>query len=440
MFGFVKASTIKTTSKGVLTAMGTDRKNRLLSTTNEKKKRKKQNNPFPSVNNTKKISLSKQQFGGFTKASMINDSSRKAKLYKADSFKSNDEKYTTATKFNGNRLSQTSRTTSKKKKKKKKPKNQITKFFSKASPSSQPQRKIRSKTFVLHTCIVGIGIRETLTEFPVSVELVREPRNKYDKYALMVISKHRHIGYIPKQDAIVLSPALDLYAAKIDSIVTCPNAESMDLDNIKRIPLILTISELDSKDQFVQALRFHASVSRKKRERALKKKEKIERDRKFTQHSIMSLELKRRRHNNHGMMKNTMSNIFKQIPSAIWRFVFSNGGFNIRDFARVKIAWRVWNDVLNSDKEYLKHYFQFHRSLSLNTSMKESNTKNGLMRIVRREGTKCPILFFSLLSFSSLSSLLSLFSLPSQQHKLNRLGKQSNHRYSTSTKLSLTQS
>lgn len=61
---------------------------------------------------------------------------------------------------------------------------------------------------------------ETLLEkHPIEMKLEREPRNRFDNNAIKVIigegkMKNLHIGYVPKEIAKVLAPAMDSGKAK----------------------------------------------------------------------------------------------------------------------------------------------------------------------------------------------------------------------------------
>ncbi|MDC3321729.1 HIRAN domain-containing protein [bacterium] len=312
------------------------------------------------------------KFGGFQKANLTSNIGQYTSTEKAQT-NSNNEKHSFQ------RSVKTYKENKKKKKKKKK--NQITSFFSRQSTTA---------SFVLHTSIVGIGFgnRERLTHVPKQVELIREPRNKVDRHALMVVTTRSHIGYVPKQEACLISPALDINAVKILS-ATVPEQKTALLKKpgeITRLPLVLRIREIQT-DESCELLKSHAEKSRKREERAVKKNNKRKQDQKFVQHSIMSFELKRKRKQK--MPTSTSILRFREIPPAVWRLLFYCGGLNVRDFGRVKVAWRVWNDALDS-KEYLKYYFLFSqpippvnvRTMMHSSSSSYSISKDGLMRIV----------------------------------------------------------
>ena len=320
---------------------------------------------------------SKRILGGFKKASTMSRKSNSTNnpFQIASSISRNDaslsESYSTNTFLQSSKRSRKVKPYKENVKKKKK--NQITSFFSKKTTTT-------STIFQMHTCIVGIGFgnRERLEEIPKDVKLVREPRNRVDRNALMAVTTRKHIGYIPKQDASLLSPALDRNAIQILS-AHVPPQKKLELSEIIRLPLILKIKEMKSS---IESLKSHAQKSRKRVERAAKKNKKRMQDRKFKQHSIMSLELKRRRK----QKMPTATSILKlrTIPPAVWRLLFFCGGLNVRDFGRVKIAWRVWNNALSSE-DYLKYYFVFSRyplDRRLMPHDHSIDSKGGLMNIV----------------------------------------------------------
>lgn len=50
------------------------------------------------------------------------------------------------------------------------------------------------------------------------ITLLREPSNKYDKYAIMVLADGKQIGYIGKEYAKIISPMMDAGSLAIASI------------------------------------------------------------------------------------------------------------------------------------------------------------------------------------------------------------------------------
>jgi ABC-type enterochelin transport system substrate-binding protein len=60
----------------------------------------------------------------------------------------------------------------------------------------------QAKTFKMKSVVVGMKYRKEADvknfKLPVKAKLVREPRNKHDANAIMVVCNGRHIGYIPK--------------------------------------------------------------------------------------------------------------------------------------------------------------------------------------------------------------------------------------------------
>lgn len=59
-------------------------------------------------------------------------------------------------------------------------------------------------------------IKNSIEEKDMSVALVPEPTNKYDKNAIMVIIDDLHVGYVPKENCELISLLLD--ANRIKSI------------------------------------------------------------------------------------------------------------------------------------------------------------------------------------------------------------------------------
>jgi hypothetical protein len=72
---------------------------------------------------------------------------------------------------------------------------------------TRSQTKENAKTRKMRSVVVGMKYRKEAdvkyfnviaNKLPVKAKLVREPRNKHDANAIMVVCNGRHIGYIPK--------------------------------------------------------------------------------------------------------------------------------------------------------------------------------------------------------------------------------------------------
>lgn len=76
----------------------------------------------------------------------------------------------------------------------------VMRMFTRSQAKVAQTRKMRS-------VVVGMKYRKEadvkyftglVNKFPLKAKLVREPRNKHDANAIMVVCNGRHIGYIPK--------------------------------------------------------------------------------------------------------------------------------------------------------------------------------------------------------------------------------------------------
>lgn len=87
----------------------------------------------------------------------------------------------------------------------------------------------------------GREIKEMVASFipPLELELEREPHNAYDEWAIKVLYKGEHIGYIERNEAAWIAPFMD---EGREFICTCERLE----ERKKNIHPICTISEVES--------------------------------------------------------------------------------------------------------------------------------------------------------------------------------------------------
>ena len=74
----------------------------------------------------------------------------------------------------------------------------------------------------------GVPAKEIVAGFipPVELDLMREPENAFDSYAIKVLYKNQHIGYIEATTACFLSPWMDektTYRCTVTELVEAKN-------------------------------------------------------------------------------------------------------------------------------------------------------------------------------------------------------------------------
>jgi hypothetical protein len=79
-------------------------------------------------------------------------------------------------------------------------------------PPARGTRHDEQRYFCFHAHGVKFGNRQTTIKSCVrgnQVQLVREPNNFYDKFAIRIVRDGRELGYVPREDAATLAPMLD---------------------------------------------------------------------------------------------------------------------------------------------------------------------------------------------------------------------------------------